>query len=237
LFQRVAPTLQTALEKLAGLRRNRPLNERLSQENEYLVAEVNTRYRFGEIVARAGPARAAAQVRRVAPTDATVLLQGETVPARSSLPGPYTTARRAGKALIKVNCAALRRSSSKASYSATRRRLHARIDPALGSSSWPTAAASSSMSGRAAPGAAGQAAAGLAGKEIERLGSNNILKVDVRIIAATNRQLEKEVGDGRFRADLYFRLNGIPLTLPPLRERREDLPLLSRYLLDKLARS
>jgi two-component system, NtrC family, response regulator HydG len=69
-------------------------------------------------------------------------------------------------------------------------------------------------------------------KEVERLGSNDTIKVDVRIIAATNRHLEKEVAEGSFRMDLYYRLNAFPLTLPPLRERKEDIPLLTRHFIE-----
>lgn len=66
-------------------------------------------------------------------------------------------------------------------------------------------------------------------REIERLGGHSVIKVDVRVIAATNRNLEKEVAEGKFRMDLYYRLNVFPLVLPPLRERREDIPVLSRH--------
>ena len=69
-------------------------------------------------------------------------------------------------------------------------------------------------------------------KEIERLGSNEMIRVDVRIIAATNRNLENEVAHHKFRMDLYYRLNVFPLTLPPLRERKEDIPLLTQYFLE-----
>lgn len=72
-------------------------------------------------------------------------------------------------------------------------------------------------------------------KEIERLGGNNTIKVNVRIVAATNRSLEKEVAEGRFRLDLYYRLNVFPIELPPLRERKEDIVLLARFFLNKYA--
>ena len=71
-------------------------------------------------------------------------------------------------------------------------------------------------------------------KQVERLGGNNPIKVEVRIIAATNKDLEKEVKEGRFREDLFFRLNVIPIKLPPLRERKEDIPLLAQFFLKKI---
>jgi transcriptional regulator with GAF, ATPase, and Fis domain len=73
-------------------------------------------------------------------------------------------------------------------------------------------------------------------KEIERVGGQAPIACDVRIIAATNRDLQQEVTEGRFRADLYYRLNVFPITLPPLRERREDLPLLAAHFLQKIAK-
>lgn len=74
-------------------------------------------------------------------------------------------------------------------------------------------------------------------KEIERIGGNTTIKVNVRIIAATNRNLEKEVAEGRFRMDLYYRLNVFPLVLPPLRDRREDIPLLARHFMQHYAKT
>lgn len=73
-------------------------------------------------------------------------------------------------------------------------------------------------------------------KEIERIGGHETIRVDVRIIAATNRNLEKEVAEGRFRMDLYYRLNVFPLLLPPLRERKEDIPLLANFFIDRFAK-
>jgi formate hydrogenlyase transcriptional activator len=72
--------------------------------------------------------------------------------------------------------------------------------------------------------------------EFERLGSSDTIKVDVRIIAATNRNLEAEVRKGAFREDLWYRLNIFPITMPPLRERREDIPLLVNYFIDKISK-
>ncbi|HEA84186.1 MAG TPA: sigma-54-dependent Fis family transcriptional regulator, partial [Thermodesulfobacterium geofontis] len=71
-------------------------------------------------------------------------------------------------------------------------------------------------------------------KQVERLGSDHSIKVDVRILAATNKDLEKEVQEGRFREDLFFRLNVIPIKLPPLRERKEDIPLLTQFFLKRI---
>ena len=71
-------------------------------------------------------------------------------------------------------------------------------------------------------------------KQVERLGSDHSIKVDVRILAATNKDLEKEVQEGRFRGDLFFRLNVIPIKLPPLRERKEDIPLLTQFFLKRI---
>src|SRR5258708_16294134 len=74
------------------------------------------------------------------------------------------------------------------------------------------------------------------GRERERVGGRSAIKVDVRIIAATNRDLEKEMGEGRFRSDLYYRLNIFPISLPPLRDRREDIPLLASHFIQRFAK-
>jgi formate hydrogenlyase transcriptional activator len=73
-------------------------------------------------------------------------------------------------------------------------------------------------------------------KEIERVGGRSTIRVDVRIIAATNRDLEKEMAEGRFRSDLYYRLNIFPISLPPLRDRREDIPLLASHFIQRFAK-
>jgi chemotaxis protein methyltransferase CheR len=72
--------------------------------------------------------------------------------------------------------------------------------------------------------------------EFERLGSSRTIKVDVRVIAATNRDLDEEVRKGRFRADLFYRLNVFPITVPPLRQRAEDIPLLTRFFVEKVSK-
>src|SRR4030066_812336 len=74
---------------------------------------------------------------------------------------------------------------------------------------------------------------GLQEREIERIGSNKPIKVDIRVISATNTNLENAVAQGQFRQDLYFRLNVVPISIPPLRERKEDIPLLAKHFLDK----
>ena len=73
-------------------------------------------------------------------------------------------------------------------------------------------------------------------REFERVGGNETIKVDVRVVAATNRDLEKMIEDGEFREDLYYRLNVVPINLPPLRERRDDLPVLAEHFVTKFAR-
>ena len=240
LVRRVAPTLQASLEKLLAYEEIGRLNERLRQENRDLAEEARTPYRFDEIIGQS-PAllQLLAQVRLVAPTDTTVLIQGETGTGKELLArAVHDLSPRRGRALIKLNCAALPAQlieselfgHEKGAFTGAVERRIGKFELADGGTLFLDEIGELPLELQV------KLLRAIQEREVERLGSNKVLKVDVRLLAATNRQLEKEVAAGRFRADLYFRLNVFPLTLPPLRERPDDLPLLARHLLAKLAK-
>ena len=171
-----------------------------------------------------------AQVAQVAPTSATVLVLGETGTGKELVARAiHDRSPRRARTLVKVNCAALPPTlveselfgHEKGAFTgATRRRL-GRFELADGGTLF------LDEIGELAPGPAGEAArASCRTASSSASGGTHTRKVDVRIVAATNRDLARAIGEGRFREDLYYRLNVFPIALPPLRERREDVPLL-----------
>jgi transcriptional regulator with GAF, ATPase, and Fis domain len=172
------------------------------------------------------------QVRQVAPTDATVLLTGETGTGKELFAESihYNSARR-DKILVKVNCAALPPQlieselfgHEKGAFTGAAHRRIGKFEMAAGGTLFLDEIGELPLELQS------KLLRALQEKEIERLGGSNAIKVDVRIIAATNRVLEQEVKAGRFRQDLYYRLYVFPIHLPALRERKEDIPLLLQY--------
>jgi transcriptional regulator with GAF, ATPase, and Fis domain len=179
------------------------------------------------------------QVRQVAPTDATVLLTGETGTGKELLAASihYNSARR-DKIMIKVNCAALPAQlieselfgHEKGAFTGALQRRIGKFEMADGGTLFLDEIGELPLELQA------KLLRALQEKEIERLGGSHPVKVDVRIIAATNRVLEDEIKAGRFRQDLYYRLYVYPVHLPALRERKEDIPLLLQYFVVKAAR-
>jgi transcriptional regulator with GAF, ATPase, and Fis domain len=192
---------------------------------------------FEEIVGQS-PAlgRSLAQVEQVAPTDVPVLLLGETGTGKDMIArAVHERSRRRERPLVTVNCAALPSTLvesevfgyEKGAFTGALRRTIGRFEVAHG--------------GTLLLDEIGELPLEVQGKllrvlqtgEFERLGSSKTVKVDVRLITATNRDLEAEVREGRFRADLFYRLSVFPVTLPPLRERAEDIPLLVWHLIER----
>jgi transcriptional regulator with GAF, ATPase, and Fis domain len=179
------------------------------------------------------------QVRQVAPTDATVLLTGETGTGKELLAESihYNSARR-DKIMVKVNCAALPAQlieselfgHEKGAFTGALQRRIGKFEMADGGTLFLDEIGELPLELQA------KLLRALQEKEIERLGGSHPVKVDVRIIAATNRVLEDEIKAGRFRQDLYYRLYVYPVHLPALKERKEDIPLLLQYFVAKAAR-
>lgn len=227
------------VEKLLAFEQVQQLKEQLEAEKQYLETELKGAYNFEEIIGT-GPAvqRVLAQVRQVAPTDATVLLLGETGTGKELFARAlHDASPRRGKVLVKLNCAALPAQlieselfgHEKGAFTGAIGRRIGKFELAQGSTLFLDEIGELPLELQS------RLLRVLQEKELERLGGNQVIKVDVRIVAATNRGLAEEVAAGRFRADLYYRLNVFPIQLPALRERPEDLPLLAQHFLRKFA--
>jgi len=209
----------------------RRLKEQLEQEKAYLQQEVEALHGDGGITGNS-PAlqQVLAQVDRVAPTDATVLLLGETGTGKELLAETiHARSRRKGRVMIKVNCAALSPTlieaelfgREKGAYTGALSRQAGRFELAHGSTLFLDEVAELPIDLQT------KLLRVLQDGQFERVGGTKTLQVDVRIIAASNRDLTKAVADGKLREDLYYRLNTFPLVVPPLRERPGDIPLLT----------
>jgi formate hydrogenlyase transcriptional activator len=223
--------LQEALAEVAHLK------DRLQAENVYLRQEILRDHDFEEIVGRSlALTRVMHQVDQVAATDTTVLILGETGTGKELIARAiHGRSRRKSRPLVKVNCAAIPPTlveseffgHERGAFTGALTRKVGRFELADG--------------GTISLDELGELPLDLQVKllrvlqegEFERLGFTKTTQVDVRVIAATNRHLEQAVAAGSFRADLYYRLNVFPVTLPPLRERREDIPLLVWYFITK----
>ena len=219
---------KAALEE--SLREVRELKERLEAENVVLQQEVREANDFGEIVGRSPVlALLLEQVRQVAGTDAPVLLLGETGTGKDLMArAVHDRSPRRGRPLVTVNCAALPTALieselfgyEKGAFTGAISRTPGRFEMANGGTLLLDEIGELPLEVQA------KLLRVLQTGEFERLGSSKTQRVDVRLIAATNRDLEREVREGRFRADLFYRLSVFPLTLPPLRSRPDDIPLL-----------
>ena len=195
---------------------------------------------FEEIVGSSPALRdVLAQMAKVAQTDATVLILGETGTGKELLARAiHKRSRRAGGAFIRVNCAAIPPSlvaselfgHEKGAFTGALQRRVGRFEAADGGTIFLDEV------GDLPPEAQVALLRVLQEREIERVGSSHPIAVDVRVLAATNRDLEAAVERGAFREDLFYRLNVVPLRLPPLRERVADIPILVEYLVDRFAR-
>lgn len=235
LLQELSRPLALALENLLAFERIKTLGQQLAQENTYLAEEIRTTYNVGEIIGT-GPAMQAlfSSLGLVAGTDATVLITGETGTGKELVArAVHELSARAARTMVKVNCAALPPhlieselfGHEKGSFTgATDKRL-GKFELADGSTIFLDEIGELPLELQA------KLLRALQEREIERVGGRHPILVDVRIVAATNRDLKQEMAEGRFRSDLYYRLNVFPLAVPPLRERPEDiLPLATHFL-------
>jgi two-component system nitrogen regulation response regulator NtrX len=208
----------------------------LRQENRELKLAMEAKY---EIVGRSpGLVSVLEKVRRAAPTDATVLLLGESGAGKELVARAiHRNSRRAAQRFIQVNCAAIPEElieselfgHEKGSFTGATEKQIGKFEQADRGTIFLDEVGDMSQKTQA------KVLRVLQEQEVERLGSARTIKVDVRVIAATNKNLEEEIQTGGFREDLYFRLNVIPIVVPPLRERREDIPLLAEHFARRFA--
>ncbi len=214
--------------------------ETLQQENAALRAEISQLSVSDEIIGSSEPLRRVlVEVGKVARTDSTVLILGETGSGKELIARAiHRRSRRAARAFVGVNCGAIPTSliaselfgHEKGAFTgATQRRL-GRFEAANGGTIFLDEV------GDLPPDIQIALLRVLQEREIERVGGDKPVPVDVRVLAATHRDLEKLVSEGKFRQDLFYRLNVVPVTVPPLRERVADIPMLTEYLIARCAK-
>ena len=236
----VAHQVAIAMENALAYREIAELKDKLDQEKLYLEDEIRGEMDFEGIVGQSSALRNVLRlVETVAPSDATVLLLGETGTGKELIARAiHERSRRQDRTFVKLNCAAIPTGLLESELFGHERGAF-------------TGAISQKM-GRLELAHQGtlfldevgdipieiqpKLLRALQEREFERLGSARTMKVDVRLVAATNRNLEKMIEDREFRSDLYYRLNVFPIRVPPLRERPEDIPLLVRYFVQKYER-
>ncbi len=236
----LAHSLGNALFQVHSLEAIRALSKQLQQENEGLRAEVSAPVMPGGMIGESTALRRVLdQVELVAPTEAAVLILGESGTGKELLAEKiHTASRRRGAPIIRVNCAAIPGELFESeffghvqgSFTGAVKDRAGRFELADGGTLFldEVAEIPSELQGKLLR--------VLQEGSFERIGEERSRSTDVRIVAATNRDLQQAVADGRFRQDLYYRLSVFPLILPPLRERREDIPLLARHFAALTAR-
>jgi formate hydrogenlyase transcriptional activator len=214
--------------------------ERLQHENIALREEIDKAFLFEEIVGSSSPLRAVlSRVAKVAPTDSTVLITGETGTGKELIARAiHKRSRRSSRAFVSVNCAAIPRDliaselfgHEKGAFTGAAQRHLGRFELAEGGTIFLDEIAELPAETQVA------LLRVLQEREFERVGGERRIRSNVRVITATNRDLKAAVAAGSFRSDLFYRLNVFPVEVPPLRDRREDIPLLVEYFIDRFAR-
>ncbi|MEN6616353.1 MAG: sigma 54-interacting transcriptional regulator [Syntrophorhabdus sp.] len=226
--------LQTALSEI------KELKDQFEAENIYFRQEITMKHQFGNILGQSdGLKYVLYRAEQVAPTNTTVLVLGETGTGKELIAAAiHNMSPRKDRPLITVNCAALPENlmeselfgREKGAFTGADSRQIGRFELANGSTLCLDEVGDHSLEMQA------KLLRAIQHNEFERLGSSHTIKVDVRIIATTNRNLEEEIRKGRFRQDLYYRVNVFPITVPPLRQRAEDIPLLAEAFVERYSR-
>ena len=209
-------------------------------ENQALREEIDRSSMFEEIVGSSIPLQEViSQITRVAPTDSTVLIVGETGTGKELIARAiHKRSQRSAAAFIRVNCAAIPQSliaselfgHEKGAFTGAMQRRIGRFESADGGTIFLDEVGELSIETQVL------LLRVLQEREFERVGSSQTIHVNVRVLAATNRDLRAAVAEGRFRQDLFYRLNVVPIAVPSLRQRRDDIPLLVEYLVERYAK-
>jgi transcriptional regulator with GAF, ATPase, and Fis domain len=229
---------------IANIQANEKLlayKKQLEVENDYLKEQIKNIYNFSEIIGTGAPMQEVYRLMSlVAPTNTTVLVLGETGTGKELIARAlHIASPRKEKLMVKVNCAALPANlieselfgHERGAFTGAFDRRIGKFELANHSTLFLDEVGELPMEAQS------KLLRVIQERELERLGGKQTIKVDVRLIAATNRNLEEEVKAGRFRADLYFRLNVFPINLPPLRERPEDIEPLAHFFVDKYSKN
>jgi len=226
--------LRTALAEIIILK------EQLEAENIYFRNENKSKHKYEHIIGESdGLKYALYRAEQVAPTNTTVLILGETGTGKDLIAASiHNMSSRRERPLITVNCAALPGNlieselfgREKGAFTGADTRQIGRFEIANGSTLFLDEIGELPMELQA------KLLRAIQNNEFERLGSSTTIKVDIRIVATTNRILDEEVRKGRFRQDLYYRLNVFPITVPPLRQRKEDIPMMVNAFIERYSR-
>lgn len=237
LLSQVAQQIAIAVENALAYQQIAQLKDKLTEEKLYLEDEIRTEYNFEEIVGESTALKKALkQVEVVAPTDSTVLILGETGTGKELLARAiHNLSGRRERTFVKINCAAIPTGlleselfgHEKGAFTGAIATKIGRFELADQGTIFLDEVGEIPLELQV------KLLRVLQEQEFERLGSTRTVRVNVRMIAATNRDLAKLVDDKGFRSDLYYRLNVFPITVPPLRERSEDIPALTRHFAQK----
>ena len=241
LLQEVANQVALAIANMKSYEEIAALKARLENENVYLQEEIRTEHNFEEIVGNSSALlELLRRVHQVAPTDSSVLIYGETGTGKELIARAiHDRSARKNRPLVKVNCSAISAGlveselfgHVKGAFTGAFERRIGRFELADGGTLFLDEVGELPLETQV------KLLRVLQEREFEPVGSNRSVRVDVRIIAATNRNLQESISAGSFRSDLFYRLNVFPLEVPPLRERRSDIPQLAMFFLSRCARN
>ncbi len=239
-LQQVAKQVAVAVENALAYGEITELKEKLAKEKLYLEEEIRTEYNFEEVIGESATLKKVLkQVEVVAPTDSTVLILGETGTGKELLARAiHNLSGRRERTFVKMNCAAIPTGlleselfgHERGAFTGAIATKVGRFELADGGTLFLDEVGDIPLELQS------KLLRVLQEQEFERLGSTRTMRVNVRVLAATNQDLSEMVEKKEFRRDLYYRLNVFPLMVPPLRERREDIPVLVRYFAQKFAR-
>lgn len=241
LLKGICAQISIAIANIIASEKLLTYKKQLEEENDYLREQIKIIYNFSEIIGNSANMKEVYRLMRlVADTDTTVLVLGETGTGKELIARAiHGASQRKDKLMVKVNCAALPThlieselfGHEKGAFTGAIDRRIGKFELAQNSTIFLDEIGELPLESQA------KILRVIQEKELERLGGKQTIKVNVRLIAATNRDLESEVKAGRFRADLYFRLNVFPVLLPPLRDRKEDIEALLHFFINKYSRT